>query len=673
MNQHSSTRKLIFFFYGVDSIHNTFMDPSYDSIVCIIWKEVLMWNNKAYNSRLDTVDIAKFLLHLLVDAISMLVFFYYLKNDSLVCALICLFVSPLSFSLCNYCLGYSSPCITLHKRLAVGAISFLFSSSVVLGFHIKITANPYNGTYLQNFITPYNGLDVIALCLITYYAYRCTTELFGFLQNSALHRTSRSIASIHYYPAPRRSFSFDGSFFLVAVVIMILWLRYFLVYYPGFIFGDSMHSILQAIGQEPLSNHHPIVYTLFVKICLDLGQTLAGSLTIGCAIYSVIQMIFLALGFSYIIHWITTRINCSHRISILIRAVCTLYFGLSSYIASYSIAMWKDPIFNMSLAILTLLLADCLISRGACTHQLKWKILFLLSSLCIVFLRSNGLAVAALVVCWILVCIVRRTALTGYTFIACALTILMACNCIITGPVYTSLGILPSENEEALGIPLNQMARVAATGAQMSDEDKQYLDSILPLDLYSDVYSPCCIDPIKWNDSFNSTPLHDNFLTHWVSMFIKNPITFFESWELQTFGFWTINQTSVLQLQSNIKAGDPQIEGSAEWANSAGIYPHSLIDFDVFDVEPSIDVHGIPIGIVFWCIVFLCYLLMLTNHNHVIIMFLPSFGTLLTLFLASPIWYWDRYGAVLHFLLPFYLFIAYQLLFYSGKSSEVYA
>ena len=51
----------------------------------------------------------------------------------------------------------------------------------------------------------------------------------------------------------------------------ILWIPYLVIYYPGFIFGDSLGSIAQALGVAKLYNHHPIFYTLFLKMCLSLG------------------------------------------------------------------------------------------------------------------------------------------------------------------------------------------------------------------------------------------------------------------------------------------------------------------------------------------------------------------------------------------------------------------
>lgn len=40
---------------------------------------------------------------------------------------------------------------------------------------------------------------------------------------------------------------------------------YLIVYWPGLIFGDLLSSLSQALGSAPLSNHHPVAYTLFLK------------------------------------------------------------------------------------------------------------------------------------------------------------------------------------------------------------------------------------------------------------------------------------------------------------------------------------------------------------------------------------------------------------------------
>lgn len=67
----------------------------------------------------------------------------------------------------------------------------------------------------------------------------------------------------------------------------------------------------------------------------------------------------------------------------------------------------------------------------------------------------------------------------------------------ITGPVYKALNVTPSEKAESIGILLNQMARVAALDGDMTESDKEYLNSILPYESYKTVYTPTCTDNLN--------------------------------------------------------------------------------------------------------------------------------------------------------------------------------
>ena len=131
-----------------------------------------------------------------------------------------------------------------------------------------------------------------------------------------------------------------------------------MIYYPGFIFGDSLGSIAQALGVAKLYNHHPIFYTLFLKMCLSLGIFIK-DITFGCAVYTIVQMIYIALCLGYQICWIRNK-----GIGIKICIILTVFFGCIPFFAQNSIAMWKDPIFSSTLAVWSLVLADFALSKG---------------------------------------------------------------------------------------------------------------------------------------------------------------------------------------------------------------------------------------------------------------------------------------------------------------------
>ena len=101
--------------------------------------------------------------------------------------------------------------------------------------------------------------------------------------------------------------------------------------------------------------------------------------------------------------------------------------------------------------------------------------------------------------------------------------------------------------------------------------------------------------------------------------------------------------------------------------------PHNIIkayaaDLDVYqinaenklghdslrDVFPQ-DSRSIPISVIFWSVAFLSICLCLSGRARWVIALVPSLTLLGTLIVASPIWYWSRYGAAVQFLIPFYV------------------
>lgn len=276
-------------------------------------------------------------------------------------------------------------------------------------------------------------------------------------------------------------------------------------------------------------------------------------------------------------------------------------------------------------------------------------------------LRSNGIAVVGLtgltVLVFALVQCCRRTSnwkasLYGGTTL---LTVALLC-LVITGPVYSALGVQKASNAEALGVPLNQMARVAALEGTMSDSDKAYMSALLPNESYATAYHPMCTDQLKWNPGFHDELLNNGFWNHWISMFVHNPVMYFEAWELQTCGFWMPNIPWTFDAW-NIGGGVPCNISDIylEQANSYGVYPRNLFGTgEARELFPP-DGPSIPVAWVLWLVLFelLCFLLL--RQRIWLLVLVPSLGLMLSILLATPIFYWPRYAAVLQLLVPAYI------------------
>jgi hypothetical protein len=98
----------------------------------------------------------------------------------------------------------------------------------------------------------------------------------------------------HFSPSKRYFFVLWGGVFLV-------WLVFYFCEYPGIFTSDTVSQLLQATGQAPLSNWHPVVHTMFIRLTVDvIGR---GSLLP----YMLLQMATLSAVVAYALWWIYTR------------------------------------------------------------------------------------------------------------------------------------------------------------------------------------------------------------------------------------------------------------------------------------------------------------------------------------------------------------------------------
>ena len=127
---------------------------------------------------------------------------------------------------------------------------------------------------------------------------------------------------------------------IIGICIFAVWLPYLIVYYPGYIFGDTLYSILQAIGSSPLDNHHPVFYTLFIKVCLKIGNLLGGGNTLGCAIYCLIQMLYMSICISYVTSWLYSRFKLP-KIFLIIYFIAIIFSRIMRSSDHYSCLSFK--------------------------------------------------------------------------------------------------------------------------------------------------------------------------------------------------------------------------------------------------------------------------------------------------------------------------------------------
>ena len=563
------------------------------------------------------------------------------------------------------CRDFAFP--SLFGRVCCLVLSLVFSLVLVLGAHIVVAEPVIAGGIYENYIESYSALDVVAFCVMS-------ALVFWVL--SALVQLSSCFCCCGYGEDTLRA---DGgcssirvpSVAVRALVIFLLYLPFFLRYCPGLFFGDTFSSFAQIMGWNPLSNHHPVAFTMMMAVCIKIVGLMGMGPSAGVALLTVLQMACVASTFGYLSIWVSSRLGVSSRWSWLLVA----FFGLSRYCALYSVALWKDPLFSCCLILVVTMLADAVMGKGSWSSALR-LLVFGALALGVMLLRNNGLYIcAALFVVLAIVATLSRLGriapLEPAPRLAASFGLALVICLVITGPVYSAIGVVPSEAVESVGIPLAQMARVAALDGDMTESDRSYMNELLPLDRYKEVYRPSFIDPLKWNEDFNAEHLEDGFWTHWASMLSRNPSIYFEAWELQTFGFWAPNVIGADNLPENFLMGAPY-NLMADTGASAGVaFRNLLASFgDGVDAAIGLNAWSISGAVAFWLLVFSAVLLVSRGRPRFALPLLPFLLLYGTLFIASPIWYWPRYIVAAQFGLPVVLVVVARGLLPDERHSE---
>lgn len=68
----------------------------------------------------------------------------------------------------------------------------------------------------------------------------------------------------------------------------------------------------------------------------------------------------MALSYSILIQWVIQRSGIRKVWAIAL----VVAFGITPYIVTYSIAMWKDPLFSAAIVVITVLLFDLVATKG---------------------------------------------------------------------------------------------------------------------------------------------------------------------------------------------------------------------------------------------------------------------------------------------------------------------
>jgi hypothetical protein len=222
------------------------------------------------------------------------------------------------------------------NKIAYLIYACFISTIIVLCKHMVVSFSEFYSDITANYIISFSWKDIIALGILIYdfvvISFGCARLL-----------TSERINNIMQEQKTDSEQGFKiRKMLILAGVIFLCWVPYFVQYYPGIIYGDSTLSLSQAMGKIPYNNHHPIAYTLFIKLCLYVC-TFVGGNTVGVALYSILQMGLMSVIFAYSVCWLRNK-----NVSKIVCCFVSLFYAVPRFWAQHAVSMWKDPVFQYS-------------------------------------------------------------------------------------------------------------------------------------------------------------------------------------------------------------------------------------------------------------------------------------------------------------------------------------
>ncbi len=292
--------------------------------------------------------------------------------------------------------------------------------------------------------------------------------------------------------------------------LLLCWLPWYAFLFPGTVSNDSISQLKIILGLAPWSNANPVTQTALVGLFRKLGLLL-GSADAGVALYCIVQAVLMA----WLLGALLSEMSVGHAPKWLVR-LSFCFYAFCPIFPVFAFCVGKDTNFAMAVLFLAL---ECW--RAIHREKPRFAALCIAAVAC-VLLRNPGVYLALLTLAFLFIRGVRQK---RWLVPACA----AACAAAVFGALHLAiipaLDIAPMPETEEYSIPLQQVARVAASGT-FTPEQRAAVDGVIPVDEIGKVYNGELSDRVKDLWRKDATPeAKAAFWKAWPSIILDNPLT----------------------------------------------------------------------------------------------------------------------------------------------------
>lgn len=412
---------------------------------------------------------------------------------------------------------------TRRDRVCVVVPSALFAVFMVLGRSFADTAswNLVFGNSLQlvKSLVAWNGYFILFSVIIAL--------AFSWLETAKLWRDKRESEIVRPGLCGKYRRCWNAHPFLTPFCTMlILYVPYMVVSYPGIIMGDTPNMIIQGFNIADdtsnylnlldetvrLNGHHPVVYTMFLHVCLILGKSLFHSYNLGLFIAATLQLVAQLAVMSAVLSLLTRlRLRWECRIGLM------TFFVLAPRIQNYAFLLTKDVLACCAL-LLFLLGIFRLLDEDAVDIKAVICCAAAGGGLCL--LRNEGQYVifgSIVIMLFIAPQKCRKLVIPG-----CASILVAVLFFHVLMPV---MHITPGSKREMLSVPFQQTARYLRDHPDdVTAQERSAVGALLKVDAIGELYTPEKSDPVK--DTYRETATSAELAAYfkaWLQMGLRHP------------------------------------------------------------------------------------------------------------------------------------------------------
>ena len=284
-------------------------------------------------------------------------------------------------------------------------------------------------------------------------------------------------------PDNQKSFSPKCFVFFTIMTFAVL-LIYLIAFFPGGYSSDTFYQWQQVHGVKTLTDWHPALHTLFLKLLCSIWDE-----PVFCL---VIQLIGYSLSVGYVI-----SVLYLWSIPKFVYIGIWAYLGLNPGISNLMSFLWKDCAFAIAMLVVSAHLLQISFSDGRWLLYRRNRIVFSVFLVLTSVFRHNGLAFTLPVIVWLFIS--YKWALKRVLSI---LFVSMLLFFGIKGPLYTVAGVdwQPTPLSEIFGVPMTVLSNIAANAPDSLPEDVRiYMEDVTPFENYELYNNPGDWNDIKWN------------------------------------------------------------------------------------------------------------------------------------------------------------------------------